>query len=224
MKESQIILELLQSMRNEINIDGMKRFGIESEIILGISMKELESIKKQIGKNHTLALELWASGIHEARMLAAMIAEPKMATIELMNNWANDFDNWAICDSVCNKYFRRSPKIIEAINIWVESDKLYVKRAAFASIAVIAVHMKKLSNDDFKKYYQMIVDNCTDERKHIAKAVNWALRQIGKRNATLCDESIEIADLIKKQNPQNRTALWIAKDAIRELEKKTFKN
>jgi 3-methyladenine DNA glycosylase AlkD len=211
-------------MRNETNILGMKRFGIESEIILGISMKELESMKKQIGKNHTLALELWASRIHEARMLAAMVAEPKMATIELMSNWANDFNNWAICDSVCGKYFRKSPYILEAVNLWVESDKLYVKRAAFASIAWIAVHFKKLTNEDFGQYFTMILAHCTDERKHIAKAVNWVLRQIGKRNQTLCDKSIEIAELIIMQNPQNKTALWIAKDAIRELEKKTFKN
>jgi 3-methyladenine DNA glycosylase AlkD len=224
MKEAQIILDLLKSMRNETNIAGMKRFGIESKNILGISMQELENMKKQIGKNHDLALELWASEIHEARILAAMVAEPSLATIELMSSWANDFDNWAVCDSVCNKYFRKGPYILYAINIWVQSDKLYVKRAAFASIAVIAVHMKKLSDDDFKQYYQMILDNCTDERKHIAKAVNWALRQIGKRNARLCDESIEIADLIIKQNPQNKTALWIAKDAIRELEKKTLKD
>lgn len=222
MSELKIILEILESMRNEKNIEGMKRFGIESTKILGISMKDLENMKKQIGKNHDLALQLWSSGIQEARMLGAMIAEPQKATPDLMTKWAEDFDNWAICDSVCGKFFRRSPFIFDVIDLWSSSDKLYIKRAAFSCIAWISVHSKHLNDSNFDKYFELITKNCTDDRKHIAKAVNWSLRQIGKRNSKLCVKAIELAEHIIKQNPQNKTALWIAKDAIRELNKRKY--
>lgn len=222
MKEHLKIIEILLSMRNDKNIAGMERFGIKSQKLLGISMKDLDSISKEIGKNHSLALDLWNTRYHEARLLASMIAVPKQSTIKELHTWVHDFDNWAVCDSVCGKYIRKTEHVYDLIYEWEQSKFLYVKRAAFACMAWIAVHNKKLTNEYFDKYFDLIFKNVLDERHYIAKAVNWALRQIGKRNAILNERALDLSQSIITKNPQNKTALWIAKDALRELEKKSF--
>ncbi len=214
------IIEILLSLKNEKNIAGMERFGIKSDKLLGISMKDLESISREIGKHHALALDLWSTGYHEARLLASMIAVPEQSTIEELNSWVHDFDNWAICDSVCGKYIRKTEFVYDLIFEWEKSDMLYVKRAAFACMACIAVHNKKLTDDYFDRYFDLIARNVLDERHYISKAVNWSLRQIGKRSVVLKERSLELSHQIKIKNPQNKTALWIAKDAIRELNRK----
>jgi 3-methyladenine DNA glycosylase AlkD len=214
------IIEQLEALYNPVNIEGMKRFGIESEKIFGITMKDLEQFKKTIGKNHQLALELWDEGYHETRMLAAMIADPKLMTPEILNQWAGDFDNWAVCDSVCGKLFQKVPGIYDNVIEWQYNENLWVKRASFALIAWISVHHKKLPDSFFNQYLEMIVEHSTDDRPYIKKAVNWALRQIGKRNLNLAHQALEVCSLLKNQEPVSKSARWIASDAERELRKK----
>lgn len=215
MNYSQIIKKL-KSMRNQYNVDGMKRFGIDGKNMLGISNTELRAITKEIGKDHELALRLWNSKIHEAGILACLIDEPKKVTKKQMDKWANDFDNWGTCDSCCMHLFDRTPYAYEKINQWSKNKKEFVKRAAFALIASLAVHDKKAEDKIFIDLLPIIKRESTDERNFVRKAVNWALRQIGKRNKHLNKEAIKAAKEIEKID--SKAARWIAKDALRELQ------
>lgn len=214
------VLKRLKQLQNPANIDGMRRFGIESDKIFGITMKDLELLKKQIGKNHELALLLWNEGYHETRLLAAMIADPKLLDSDLLDKWACDFDNWAVCDSVCGKLFQKTPLVFDKVLLWQFSDNLWIKRASFALIAWISVHHKKLPDSFFGQYYDMIIAHATDERNYIKKAVNWALRQIGKRNLQLASETLEVCAILRENYPNSKSARWIASEAEREIRKK----
>lgn len=220
MTELNEIMSQLRLSANPINIEGMARFGITGEKILGIKMTELEGFRKAIGKNHELALLLWNEGYHESRLLAAMIADHKKVTPELMDSWANDFDNWAVYDSVCGKLFRKSPFTFDKIDQWQYSDKLWVKRASFTLIAFVAVHYKNLPDSFFNDYHIYFINNASDERNYIKKAVNWAIRQIGKRNINLAIEMCNLCDIIKETYPDSKSAKWIVSDAKRELKTK----
>lgn len=193
----------------------MARFGINSENTLGISVAELRKIAKKIGKQHDLAEQLWASGIHEARILACLVDLPEQVTPEQMEQWVREFDSWDICDLCCIHLFRKTPYNYRKAFEWVERENVFEKRAGFALMAALAVHDKKAGNEKFEAFLPLIKEKATDERNFVKKAVSWALRQIGKRNKALNAAAIETAEEIKGLD--SKAARWIANDAIREL-------
>ncbi|MCI0447257.1 DNA alkylation repair protein [bacterium] len=212
------LIARLKSMENPKNVAGMARFGINSKDTLGISVVTLRKIAREVGKNQALALKLWPSGIHEARLLACFIAEPKKVTPSLMNRWAKDFDSWDVCDQCCMNLFDKTPYAYEKVKEWSQRKEEFVKRAAFALMAGLAVHDKDASNANFQRFFPIIKAAATDTRNYVKKAVNWALRQIGKRNAFLHRQAMRTAAEIAKLD--SSSARWIAADAIRELKSK----
>jgi 3-methyladenine DNA glycosylase AlkD len=200
----------------------MARFGINPENTLGISIPTLRSLAKEIGKDHALAEELWTSGIHEARILAAFIDDPKQVTEEQMDRWVAEFDSWDVCDQACGSLFDRTPFAYQKALEWSARDEEFVRRAAFALMAYLAVHDKKAGDDKFEGFFPLIVAAATDERNFVKKAVNWALRQIGKRNQNLNAKAIETAQDISKID--SKAARWIANDALKELTSDRIKN
>lgn len=211
----QDVLDELKSMEDQSCVEGMARYGIRSEKVYGISMTKLMKIKKRVGRDHELAAELWTSGIHDARMLACLIDDPKLVTEEQMDTWAEDFDNWAICDGCCGHLFDMSPFAYRKAREWTARDEEFVRRAGFSLIAALTVHDKKADDDAFLQFLPAIRRAATDERNYVSKAVNWALRQIGKRNPRLNRDAIRVAEQLGKLD--SRSARWIAADALREL-------
>ncbi len=211
----QTILKRLRALANPRNVAGMAQFGITAEKVLGISTPVLQRMAREIGRNHALALELWQSGVLEARCLAALIDDPKLVTEEQMDRWVRDFDNWAVCDSCCGRLFDKTPFAYRKVLEWSRREEEYVKRAAFSLMAVLAVHDKQASDSKFLRLLPVIKRESTDERNFVKKAVNWALRQIGKRDLSLNKAAIKTAQEI--QEIDSRSARWIAADALREL-------
>ncbi|OGC21433.1 DNA alkylation repair protein [candidate division WOR-1 bacterium RIFOXYB2_FULL_42_35] len=215
METVQQILKRLKSLANPANIAGMQRFGIKSAKMLGLSRPQLRQIAKETPKNHQLALDLWQTEYLEARVLGSLIDEPDKVTEKQIDAWVADFDNWDICDQCCTNLFRKLPFAFKKVNEWGNRSEEYVKRAGFALLAFMAVHAKKESDETFIKFFPLIKKASTDERNFVRKAVNWALRNIGKKNLKLNKAAIKLAKEIVQMD--NRTAKWIAKDAIREL-------
>ena len=184
------ILERLQSLANPQNVAGMKRYGINTNNTLGISIYTLRPLAKEIGLDHSLALELWESSIHEARILACYIDDPKLVTEDQMERWAADFNSWDICDQVCSSLFDQTPHAYSKAHQWSERHEEFVKRAAFVLMAALAVHDKKAPDERFEEFLPIITRHATDGRNFVKKAVNWALRQIGKRNRRLNELAI----------------------------------
>ena len=209
------LLKKLKSMEKPENVEGMARYGINPKNNLGISIYKLRPIAKEIGKNHDLALKLWNSGIHDARLLACFIDDPEKVTSNQMDLWAYNFDSWDICDQACTSLFDLTPLAWEKIIQWSKHEKEFVKRGAFSLIAGLAVHDKNANDKMFEKLFPIIIRESNDDRNYVKKAVNWALRNIGKRNNVLNEKAIETAKKIAKI--ESKTAKWIAKDAIREL-------
>jgi 3-methyladenine DNA glycosylase AlkD len=214
MKYSEI-MDYLKSAANPEAVKGMERYGINPETAYGISIPTLRNISKETGKDHVLAEALWSSGIHEARILASMVEDYKKVTSEQMDLWAEDFNSWDLCDQCCNNLFRKVRFARDKVLIWTGRNEEFVKRAGFVLIACLAVHDKTSGNENFLAYLPMIVDASQDPRNFVKKAVNWALRQIGKRNADLNRAAIETAKKIGDLD--SGSAKWIAADAIREL-------
>jgi len=215
MTELDDVLEELKSMEDPSCVAGMARYGIRSEKCYGISMKKLMAIKHRVGKNHELAAGLWDSRIHDARLLACLIDDPKLVTEAQMNRWVKDFDNWAICDGCCGHLFGKTPFAYRKAREWTMRKEEFVKRAGFVLVATLTVHDKKAEDEAFLAFLPSILESSTDERQYVMKAVNWALRQIGKRNPRLNREAVRIAERIHKKD--SRSARWIASDALREL-------
>jgi 3-methyladenine DNA glycosylase AlkD len=209
------IITTLYSMENQENVKGMARYGINQHNNLGISIYLLRPLVKEIGTNHALALKLWDSQIHDARLLACFIDDPTQVTSEQMDAWAEDFDSWDICDQACTSLFDQSPFAYHKVFQWADQEKEFVKRAAFALIAGLAVHDKTATDKDFERFLSLCVTHSNDDRNYVKKAVNWALRNIGKRNLSLNKKALKTAEEIKKIN--SKSARWIATDAIREL-------
>ncbi len=209
------ILKILKSHHKPENIEGMARFGITSKKAYGVPMPELRKLARQIGKDHDLAQRLWASGVLDARTLAALIDDPEQVTEEQMESWVADFDNWAICDTCCGSLFDRTKFAHRKAVEWSKREEEFVKRAGFALMAWLAVHDKKAEDRRFERFFGAIKREATDERNYVRKAVNWALRQIGKRNAALNRKAIAVARKIRELD--SRAARWIAADALREL-------
>ena len=195
----------------------MARFGIRPKTkVCGVSMTDLRALAKNIEKNHALALRLWKSGVHEARILASIADEVEKVTEKQMDQWVKDFDSWDVCDEVCMNLFWQAPFAYRKATEWSERKNEFEKRAGFAMMAVLAAKDKSAPNAKFKKFFPLIKKESTDERNFVKKAVNWALRQIGKRNAKLNELAIKTAKEILKIN--SKSARWIASDAIKELE------
>lgn len=214
MRYEQVINEL-KSLANPDNVAGMVRFGIKQDNLLGISMKTLEPVAKRIKKDHALALQLWESGIHEARLLACMIDDPKQVTEVQMEAWVADFDSWDVCDQACSKVFHKTPYAYSKVVEWTAREAEFVKRAGFSLMAMLAVHDKKASDQPFIDFLPIIEREAGDSRNFVKKAVNWALRQIGKRNLALNALAIQTSEAIRDQD--SKAAKWIAADALREL-------
>lgn len=220
-RTSEQIIANLKQLRSVQAIEGMARFGINPAQAMGVSIPVLRKMAKDIGKNQALAIELWDSGIHEARILASMIADPQLMTPELMDAWVNEFDTWDVCDQVCGNLFDRTPFAFEKAIEWCQREQEFVRRAGFVMMAELAVHDKKAPDESFIQFFPLIKQYANDERNFVKKAVNWALRQIGKRNSRLYALALACAHEI--QNMDSKTARWIARDAIKELEAKEKK-
>ena len=215
MQFEEIITEL-ESLSNPEDVEGMARFGINHTKTYGVRMPELRRIAKTAGKDHDLAEKLWDAGYGETKIIAGLIEDPKLVTETQMENWVVGFDSWDVCDQCCINLFRKTPFAYKKVFEWSTREEEFVKRAAFAMIAVLAVHDKKAADEKFEEFFPLIVRESVDNRNFVKKAVNWALRQIGKRNINLNKRSVEIAEEIRAID--SRSARWIAADAIKELE------
>lgn len=210
------VLQRLKAKARPDQLEGMARFAIVGEGRLGVPVPEMRKLAKEIGRDHTLALKLWKTGIPDARILASMIDEPEKLRETQMEDWARDFDSWDVCDQVCMNLFEKSSLSIKKILDWAGRDEEFVKRAAFALIACLAWHDKETADETFIAMFPVIKKGATDERNFVKKAVNWALRNIGKRNTGLNKEALRAAREIQRLD--SKAARWIASDAIRELE------
>ena len=205
----------LRAKRDATAVAGMKRFGIVGKEVLGVSVPELRSLAKKAGRSHELALELWDTGIHEARIVAALVDEPARVTSDQMDEWVRDFDSWDVCDACCGNLFDKTKFAYGKALKWSKKDAEFVKRAGFSMMAELAVHDKSAEDAKFIRFFPAIKAGSTDDRNFVKKAVNWALRQIGKRNARLNRNAIAVAEDIRKSD--SKSARWIAADALREL-------
>ena len=212
------ILAQLKSWGDPEAVKGMARYGINSSSAYGVSIPKLRSLAKQLGKDHELAQKLWASGIHEARILASMIDAPDLVTEAQMDGWVRDFNSWDLCDQCCNNLFRKTRFGRTKVMEWSSRPEEFVKKAAFTLIACLAVHDKTAVDEDFRELLPLIQRAASDERNYVMKAVNWALRQIGKRNARLNELAVTAARELSLM--ESKSARWIAADALRELTSK----
>ena len=210
------IINKLKSLADPEAVKGMARFGINPKNAYGVSIPNLRKMAKEIGISHDLAQKLWDSDIHEARILASMIDNPEMVTEEQKESWVKDFDSWDVCDQCCSNLFDKTKFAYKKAVEWSSREEEFVKRAGFVLMATLAVHDKKAKDEDFLKFFPLIKRESTDNRNFVKKAVNWALRQIGKRNLNLNKMAIRTAKEIK--TIESKAAKWIASDALRELE------
>jgi 3-methyladenine DNA glycosylase AlkD len=209
------LLAALRAQANPTNVAGMARYGINTAGTLGVPIPVIRRLAREAGRSHALAAELWASGIHEARILATLVEEPARATRRQMNQWARDFDSWDVCDQACQNLFRYTPFAWAMAAAWAGARPEFVRRAGFSLMAGLAVKDKTAPDEDFEALLPLIAAAATDERNLVKKAVNWALRAIGKRNPRLRRAAIAAAgDLLAIDSPAAR---WIARDALREL-------
>ena len=216
------IIKKLKSLSDPDAVKGMARFGINPKTAYGVSIPNLSKIARETGPNQYLAQQLWMSGIHEARILACLIDEPELVTETQMDRWVKDFDSWDVCDQCCSNLFDKTPFAYQKAEAWSKREEEFVKRAGFVLMAALSVHDKMATDEGFAKFLPMIKREATDERNFVKKAVNWALRQIGKRNLNLNKMAIKTAEEIKQID--SKSARWIAADAIRELTSEAIQN
>jgi 3-methyladenine DNA glycosylase AlkD len=210
------VLDKLQGKAQPEQLKGMAKYGMTVEQRLGVSVPDMRKLAKEIGRDHKLALDLWRAGIAEARILAGMVGDPAKLTEEQMEDWVKDINSWDVCDQVCMNLFEKNQLAWKKIVDWSEREEEFVKRTAFSLIACLAWHDKKASDEKFIELFPIIIREATDERNFVKKAVNWALRNIGKRNLNLNEAAINTAKEIQRLD--SKAARWIAADAIRELE------
>jgi 3-methyladenine DNA glycosylase AlkD len=210
------VLAILKAAARPDRLEGMARYGMSTDQRFGISVPKMRSMAKELGKDHELARTLWRTGSAEARIIAAMIDEPELVTVEQMEEWVRDIDSWDVCDQVCMSLFEKTPFALEKIREWSEREQEFVKRAAFALIACLAFHDRKATDGLFIGFFPLIRHAATDERNYVKKGVSWALRHIGKRSITLNRAALAFARELREVD--SRAARWIAAGAIRELE------
>lgn len=214
--EVQSVLATLKRLGNSrFRAEMEPRYGIVTKDAYGVRMNEMQRVAKQLGRNHALALALWDTGNYEARTVAAFVAEPERVTPALMDRWCRDFDNWAICDTVCFKLFDQLPHAFGRVEAWANRKDEFQKRAAFALLASLALHNEDAEDQVFKDMLPLIEAAATDERNFVKKGVSWALRAIGGRSASLKSAATTLAR--KLAASENSAARWIGKDALRSL-------
>jgi len=209
------VCEQLRALARPEAIEGMARVGITPAHALGVSMPDPRALARRIGRDHELALRLWSEGWRETRILASLVSDPKPATPDLLDHWAADFDNWEVCDQCCMNLFERTPFAWNEAPEWSGRGEEFIKRAGFVLMARLAYAGHKASDTDYEPFLAAIAREAADGRNSVKKAVNWALRDIGKRNPALCARAVAVAELVHAQG--SPSARWIATDALREL-------
>lgn len=227
--DSPSILALLRAEANADNVAGMARFGINPARALGISVRRLREVAREVKRDlpnpaarHALADDLWASGVHEARILASILAVPALVSEAQMEAWAADFDSWDMVDQCCGNLFDKTRFGYAKALEWSAREEAFVRRAGFSLMAYIAVHDKARPAADFEPFLEAVLARCTDERNFVKKAVNWALRSVGKRSRPLNARAVEVARQMSALD--SRAARWNAKDALRELTSNAVQN
>jgi 3-methyladenine DNA glycosylase AlkD len=208
-------LALLRQHARPDQLAGMARFGIVGDGRLGLSVPVMRTIARGLGRDHALAQALWDTGIPDARIVASMVAEPARLTARQMDQWVKGFNSWDVCDQACQNAFVRSPLAWRKVALWARRQDEFVRRAAFALLACLATHDKQAPDSAFVDALALVEAAAGDERNFVKKAVNWALRGIGKRNAALREAAMACALRIQQQG--SKSARWIAADALREL-------
>ncbi|HSI62713.1 MAG TPA: DNA alkylation repair protein [Candidatus Saccharimonadia bacterium] len=215
--EVETVLSMLRKKSSKAVLNSMARYGIPSDRAFGVSMSNVQALARQLGKDHRLAGELWASGEYEARLLAAYVDDPAKVTSRQMDQWCRDFDNWAICDTVCFALFDRTPHAWSKVEPWSRLKEEFSKRTAFALLWGLSVHDKAATDELFVEALGLVEKAATDERHYVKKAVSMALRAIGKRNKALHTEAMAVARRLAASS--NATGVWIGKDALKDLSK-----
>ena len=210
---STVIAEL-KALADARTLNGMARYAIPSDNAFGVPMHAIQALGKRLGPSHELAMQLWKSGWYEARTLAAFVAEPERLTPAQMDRWARDFDSWAICDTVCFKLFDRTPHAFDKVEQWARREEEFIKRAAFALLATLALHGMG-SDAQVTNCLPLIERAASDERNFVKKGVSWALRAMGRRGAGLNAAAVRLARKLAASSAP--AARWIGKDALREL-------
>jgi 3-methyladenine DNA glycosylase AlkD len=212
-----ILAALKKRSSKKIRDEMAPRYGIVTNRAFGVRMADMKTIAKPHRGDHDLAAALWATGWYEARTVAALLEDPAKVTPAQMDRWARDFDNWAICDTVCFHLFDRTPHAFAKVNKWSKARAEFVKRAAFALLASLALHDRKADAKLFAECMPLIEQAATDDRNFVKKGVSWALRSIGRRRGDLAGEAASIAQRLSESD--NATARWIGKDALRDFKK-----
>ncbi|HEX9391859.1 MAG TPA: DNA alkylation repair protein [Usitatibacteraceae bacterium] len=213
--EVETALKWLKRHGSKATLDGMARYAIPSDKAYGVAMKDIKALGKQLGHNHALALALWDTAVYEARMLASFVGDPAKLTSAQMDRWCKDFDNWAFCDAMCFNLFDRTPHAWAKVAEWSGKRNEFEKRTAFALLWSLTVHDKRAGDEPFLQGLKLIEGAAGDERNFVKKAVNMALRAIGKRNPALRAAAVETARRLAAS--ADATARWVGKDALREL-------
>lgn len=211
----QAALQWLKAHSTKANRDGMARYAIPSDHAYGVAMRDIKALGKTLGRNQALAVGLWDTGVYEARMLASFVGDPTTITATQMDRWCKGFDNWAFCDAMCFNLFDRTPHAWSMVARWSRRSNEFEKRTAFALLWSLSVHDTRARDASFIQGLALIERAATDERNFVKKAVNMALRAIGKRNATLNGAAVAVADRLA--GAQDTTARWIGRDARKEL-------
>lgn len=213
--DAALIIARLEALANPENAAGMARFGIRGACVLGVPVKTLRAIARETGRSHVLSEALWASGIHEARILASIVAEPKQVDQEQMERWVVDLDSWDLCDQCCTNLWVRTPFARDQALVWSERGEEFVKRAGFVLMAQVAGKDKAAPVALFQRYLDRAEREASDERNFVKKAVNWAIREIGQRSAELNAAAIALSQRLLASD--SRAARWVGSDALREL-------
>ncbi len=208
-------LERLGSKR--VREDMSKRFGIHTDRTWGVMMRDMQKVSKAIGTDHQLAQQLWKTGWYEARMVATMIADPQQVTPKEMDAWVKDFDNWAICDTVCFKLWDQVPHAWSKVDQWVKSDQEFVKRSAFALLACLSLHRNDTDPKKLRKYLPLVKKAAGDERNFVKKGVSWALRGMANTSAEMREAAIDLAEDLAASD--NTTERWVGKDVLRDIKR-----
>ena len=209
------VVDRLRSIGDPKVVEGIARFGIQSSNSFGVSVPKLRALAREVKHDHQLASKLWETGLHDARLLATMIDDPRQVTVAQMEKWVRDFDSWDVVDGCCGNLFDKSPVAIGKAKEWCRREAEYEKRAGFVLMAELAVHDKNSKDQVFLDFLPLIIDGASDKRNFVKKAVNWSLRQIGKRNLKLNRAAVSTALEIQKM--ESSAAKWVASDALREL-------
>ena len=208
-------LKWLKSHSTKATLDGMARYAIPSDKAFGVAMRDMKALGKKLGRNHELAAALWDTGVYEARMVCSFVEDPALITPAQMDRWCRDFDNWAICDTICFHLFDRTPHAWAKVRQWSRKRNEFEKRTAFALLWSLSVHDKRASDEQFVQGLGLIERAAADGRNFVKKAVNMALRAIGKRNRALNAAAVAVARRLA--DSQDAAARWVGKDALREL-------